>query len=123
MLNDERPIDRIKKLAQWYIDKKALPSMKAFELSCGLSEAYIKNMYETIKGNTGVDSIAKIYKTYKSVSLEWLVLGEGEMLTTSEEEAIANAKEASKGYSALLFMQRMMKKMSKEELKAIIEKL
>ena len=102
-MNEERPIDRIKKLAQWYIDHDALSGMKAFEVSAGLSPAYVKNLHLTKVGNPSVDAVAKIYRTFKGVSLKWLVLGEGDMFTVPEDEAIKNA--------------------SKEELQAILEKL
>lgn len=124
MKNEERPIDRIKTLAQWFIDHHALSGMKAFELSAGLSPAYIKNLYLTKSGNPGVDTVAKIYKTFKGVSLEWLVLGEGDMLTVSEEEAIQTAVEASKEYMIEGHIRRMLNRnVSKEELKAIIDKI
>lgn len=122
-MNEERPIDRIKKLAQWYIDHDALSGMKAFEVSAGLSPAYVKNLHLTKVGNPSVDAVAKIYRTFKGVSLEWLVLGEGDMLTVPEDEAIKNAMEASKEYMIEGHMRRLLKNASKEELQAILEKL
>ena len=119
----ERPIDRIKQLAQWYIDHDALSGMKAFEVSAGLSPAYIKNLHLTKVGNPGVDAVVKIYRTFKGVSLEWLVLGEGDMFTIPEEEAIKNAMEASKEYMIEGHMRRLLKNASKEELQAILDKL
>lgn len=124
MMNEERPIDRIKKLAQWYIDHHALSGMKAFETSAGLSPAYVKNLHATEVGNPGVDAVAKIYKTFTGVSLNWLVLGEGEMFTIPEEEAIRNAEEAAKEYMISSHLKRMLNRnVTKEELKALIDKI
>lgn len=122
-MNEERPIDRIKKLAQWYIDHDALSGMKAFEVSAGLSPTYVKNLHLTKVGNPSVDAVAKIYRTFKGVSLKWLVLGEGDMFTIPEDEAIKNAMEASKEYMIEGHMRRLLKNASKEELQAILDKL
>lgn len=62
-----------------------------FEKMCGISNYYIRNICATEKGNPGVDIIAKIYTTFPSVSLEWLVLGKGSMLKNKNEEAALNA--------------------------------
>ena len=93
--NDNRPAARIKQLAQWYIDHKAFRGMNTFEMACGLSPRYVKNIYATEKGNPSVDVIAHIYRTFKGVSLEWLVLGDGNMFTVSDAMAIRYAKDAT----------------------------
>ena len=86
--NENRPIDRVYALAQWMVEHKALKSVYAFEKLCGLSNLYIRNLRATEKGNTGVDTIAKIYDAVPSVSLEWLVMGRGRMFKKKDEKEI-----------------------------------
>jgi len=92
---EDRPADRLKQLAQWYIDHKVFRGMNMFEEACGLSERYVKNLCATVKGNPGVDSIAKVYQTFRGVSLHWLVLGEGDMFTVDEDEALRAGRDAT----------------------------
>ena len=119
----ERPVDRIRQLARWYIDNGAITSVKSFEIAAGLSSNYIKNLYQTEKGNPGVDTVAKIYRTFAGVSLKWLVLGEGKMFTIPDEKALENARDAVRDYKVMRGVKRMLGKHSKEELIAIIEKM
>ena len=92
---NERPVDRIRQLSKFYISHKVFRGENTFESACGLSYRYVKNLCLTKHGNPGVDTIVKIYRTFRGVSLEWLVLGEGEMFTVSEEEALRAARDAT----------------------------
>ena len=91
----DRPADRIMLLAQFYIDHKAVKSISVFEDACGLGARYVKNLAATTHGNSGVDTVARIYRTFKGINLHWLVLGEGDMFTVSEEDALRYARDAT----------------------------
>lgn len=123
-----RPVDRIKQLAQWYKAKGVISSINMFEEVCGFSKNYIKNLHETKIGNPSVDVIAKIYKTFSGVSLHWLVLGEGDMFTVSELEVISAGNQAvkdcvkSKKVRKLL-NNKVLNGMTREEKLELIEKL
>ena len=82
----ERPIDRIRALADWLIEKKVVKSITQFENVCGMSPKYIRNLRATEKGNPGVETIAGIYDVFPSVSLKWLVTGKGGMFPPSKNE-------------------------------------
>ena len=91
MENDnERPIDRIKQVADWLTEKKIVKSVNAFERVCGLSHLYIRNLSATEKGNPGMDVAAKIYAAFPSLNLEWLVTGKGKMWKKKEDDALIN---------------------------------
>ena len=90
-----RPADRIKHLAQWYIDHKVFRGINTFEKACGFSERYVKNICATEHGNPGVETIANIVRRFKDVSLQWLVLGDGKMFTVDDNTAIRHAKDAT----------------------------
>ena len=77
--NTNRPVDRIRQLADWLIANEVLKSMYAFEKICNLSKHYVKNLSATEKGNCGIDTVANIYEVFPSVNLEWLVCGKGKM--------------------------------------------
>lgn len=85
MENKERPIDRIRQLADWLIEHNVIRSLVKFEEVCGLSKNYVKNLSATGKGNPGVDTIASIYDAFPSVSLKWLIAGKGSMFTSRNE--------------------------------------
>lgn len=57
-----------------YIIETEKLSMAAFEVRCGLSNGYVRNIKETI----GTDKLSTILKTFPNVNWEWLVHGEGE---------------------------------------------
>lgn len=123
-----RPADRIRELAQFYVSHKVFRGVKTFEAVCGLSKFYVKNISATTHGNPGVDIIAKIYKTFPGVSLYWLVLGEGEMLTVSEDEAVRAARDACAGYNKeskinSILNNKILKDMSREEKLDFVDKL
>lgn len=54
-------------------------SRAAFERACGLSNGYVNN----IKGNIGAKALEGILRAYPSVNRDWLLYGEGSMLTPS----------------------------------------
>lgn len=117
---EERTADRIKKLAQFYIDHKVFRGMNMFEEACGLSGRYVKNLCATVHGNPGVDTIASIYRTFRGVNLYWLVLGEGEMFTIDEEEAARAGRDATDEFKKKAKIRSMLnnktlKDMTREE--------
>ena len=118
-----RPIDRIKAIAQFYIDNGALASMKNFEEACDLSSNYVKNLSATQKGNPGVDVVAKIYRTFKGISLNYIILGEGDMFTIPWKEALDAAKEIGENYKLTRSIRRMLKDKSKDEILDIIKNM
>lgn len=119
----ERPIDRIKAIAQFYIDNGALASMKNFEEACNLSSMYVKNLSATQKGNPGVDVVAKIYRTFRGISLNYIILGEGDMFTIPWKEALDAAKEIGENYKLTRSIRRMLKDKSKDEILDIIKNM
>ena len=125
---ENRSADRIKQLAQFYISHKVFRSLQTFEEACGLSKFYIKNLCATVHGNAGVDTIAKIYRTFKGVNLHWLVLGEGAMFDVSEVEAIRNAQIACEDVKKEakiknLLNSKVLKGMTREEKLDFVDKL
>jgi hypothetical protein bfra3_16308 len=70
--------ERIKDVAQYY----GL-SIRAFEERCGLGRGNISNMGN--ESGIGSDKLSKIIDTFPEVSLNWLVMGTGRMLTGEEE--------------------------------------
>ena len=123
-----RPADRIRQLAQWYIDHKVFRGMATFEGASGLSARYVKNLCGTTHGNPGVDTIASIYKTFRGVSLEWLVLGDGEMFTVSEDDAVRYGKDAVADFEKeakvrSILNNKKLKGMTREEKLALMRKI
>ena len=85
----------------------------AFEKACGLSNGYIRNF----KGNLGSDKLSNILVAFPELSKDWLLYGEGEMLTGSKSDKPAEVQPVSDG-SLVEYLQRKMK-----ELEGKIEKL
>ena len=86
MENNTKLSDRLKK----FIDFKGL-SINKFSASVQASNSYFNKV---LKNNTsiGSDRMEKIIRTYPEISPEWLLTGEGTMLTykTSNEQKILN---------------------------------
>lgn len=59
-------------------------SMRSFEESCNLGRGNISNM--TNESSLGSDKLSKIIDKYPEVSLEWLVIGTGDMLRSDNSE-------------------------------------
>ena len=124
----DRAADRIRLLVQFYIDHKAIKNMKTFEDACGLSPRYVKNLSGTTHGNAGVDTIAKIYRTFGGVNLHWLVLGDGDMFTVSEENALRYARDATadavkKSKIRSMLNSKAFKGMTREEKMDLVEQI
>lgn len=60
--------------------------MRKFEEKCGLGRGNISNMKSD--GSIGSDKLAKIIDTYPKVAIEWLLIGQGEMLKAMREERV-----------------------------------
>lgn len=55
-------------------------SVRQFELKCGLSGGYVKN----IKNGLGRQKLNDVLNAFPEISREWLILGTGEMLRTPQ---------------------------------------
>jgi len=55
-------------------------SGREFSKSCGFSESY----YSSISDGIGADKLNKIISKYPSISVRWIITGEGEMLRNLE---------------------------------------
>ena len=123
-----RPADRIKQLAQFYVDHKVFRGVNVFEGVCGLSKRYIKNLCATEHGNPGVDTIIKIYRTFEGINLHWLVLGDGDMFTVSDDNAVRYGLEASLDYKKeqkvrSVMNNKILKGMTREEKMELMERI
>lgn len=124
----ERSADRIRQLAQFYIGHKAFRGMNMFEKACGLSPKYVNNLCSTACGNAGVDTIAAIYRTFRGINLHWLVLGEGDMFTIGEDEAVRAAKDATADMKMeqkvrSVLNSKTLKGMTREEKMELVERI
>ena len=82
METNERSIDRLDAFCKWCISQKLVKSRSDFEGKCGMGRAYLRNsLSPTNKGNIGADVMASVKRTFHMLNLDWLVLGEGNMLT------------------------------------------
>ena len=125
---NNRPVDRIKQLAQFYVDHKVFRGVTMFERACGFSQFYVKNLCQTVHGNPGVDTIATIYRKFKVVSLEWLVLGEGKMFTVSDDEAVRIAKDSTCDFKKeekirKVLNNKLLKGMTREEKMELMQRI
>lgn len=83
-MEKERSIDRLYIFCKWCIENDLVHSLRDFELQCGLAIGYIRNSaLPTNKGSIGADVIASVKRAFPMLSLDWLVLGEGNMVTTT----------------------------------------
>jgi hypothetical protein len=64
-----------------YLERKNL-SPYVFEKNCGISNGYISKQTKG-KGTIGSKIVSKITARYKDLSVNWLMTGEGQMLTTT----------------------------------------
>lgn len=60
--------------------------MRKFEEKCGLGRGNISNMKSD--GSIGSDKLAKIIDAYPKIAIEWLLIGQGEMLKAMREERV-----------------------------------
>ena len=82
-MENERSIDRLYAFCKWCVANKLVHSLRDFELQCGLAKGYIRNSaLPTNKGSIGADVMASVKRAFPMLSLDWLVLGEGNMVTT-----------------------------------------
>lgn len=126
--NQNRPVDRIRALAQFYIDHKVIRSVRVFEEACGLSQRYIKNLYLTEKGNPGVETIAQIVRKFNGINLEWLVLGEGKMFNVDDNTAIRYAKDATADFKKedkirAVLKNKVLQGMTREEKLELVQRV
>lgn len=60
-------------------------SIKRFEEQCGLSNGYVSSM----RKGFGSEKLNNVLKEFPELSREWLLYGEGEMLSTTESSEAA----------------------------------
>ena len=79
---NERSIDRLDAFCKWCVKEKLVHSRSDFEVKCGMGRAYLRDsLAASNKGNIGADIMASVKRTFPMLNLDWLVLGEGSMLT------------------------------------------
>ena len=71
-----------------YLDSKGITENRA-TVECGLSQGLI-HQAKSGKSDIGYKSIEKILKTYQDINREWLLYGQGEMLSIGAIEAHAS---------------------------------
>lgn len=71
-----------------YLDSKGITENRA-TVECGLSQGLI-HQAKSGKSDIGYKSIEKILKTYQDINREWLLYGQGEMLSIGSIEAHAS---------------------------------
>ena len=71
-----------------YLDSKGITENRA-TVECGLSQGLI-HQAKSGKSDIGYKSIEKILKTYQDINREWLLYGQGEMLSIGYIEAHAS---------------------------------
>lgn len=65
-------------------------STRAFEVSCGLSNGFVKNISKGI----GADKMRSILQIYPQLNSDWLITGEGNMLRSTIEQKIGDVKDS-----------------------------
>lgn len=82
-MENERAIDRLSQFCSWLIENGLVNSRSDFEVQCGLGKSYIKNsILPSSKGSIGADIIANVKRAFPMLNLDWLILGDGSMVTT-----------------------------------------
>ena len=82
-MENERSIDRLYAFCKWCIENNLVHSLRDFEAQCGLAIGYVRNsMLPSNKGSIGADVMASVKRAFPMLSLDWLVLGEGNIVTT-----------------------------------------
>lgn len=71
-----------------YLDSKGITENRA-TVECGLSQGLI-HQAKSGKSDIGYKSIEKILKTYQDINREWLLYGQGEMLSIGSIAAHAS---------------------------------
>lgn len=86
MENDkkERAIDRLAIFCSWCISNGLTKSTRDFELQCGIGTGYLRNSsLPKSKGTIGSELLASIKRVFPMLNLDWIILGEGNMLTNA----------------------------------------
>lgn len=60
-------------------------TMKEFETRCGLSTGYVTSM----RKGYGADKLNNVLKAFPQLNRDWLLYGEGSMLSASEPDSIS----------------------------------
>lgn len=60
-------------------------TMKEFETKCGLSTGYVTSM----RKGYGADKLNNVLKAFPQLNRDWLLYGEGSMLSASEPDSIS----------------------------------
>ena len=80
-MENGRSIDRLIAFVEWCKQQNLVKNDYEFENICGLGRSYLYNMSKRTKGSMGSDVVAAVKKTFPMINLDWLIIGEGDMLT------------------------------------------
>lgn len=110
-MENERSIDRLYAFCKWCVENGLANSLRDFEMQCGLAIGYIRNSsLPTNKGSIGADVMASVKRAFPMLSLDWLVLGEGNMVTTTPAGGyVARYQKLEKAFSEIEDIVRKMK--------------
>lgn len=67
-------LDRLKK-----VHEHSGLTLRAFAINCGISQPTLDKQFKGLRG-VSIETISSVLTAYPSVSAEWLIRGEGEML-------------------------------------------
>lgn len=82
----ERPVERLRKFAQWAKLNGYVKGENSFERACGLSTRYIANSLLTGRsGDMTTAIIARIFDKFPMLNLVWLCTGRGEMINPCQQ--------------------------------------
>ena len=84
MIENEMEKESVKERVYAFLQHKGI-SIKRFEEQCGLSNGYVSSM----RKGFGSEKLNNVLKEFPELSREWLLYGEGEMLSTTDSPEAA----------------------------------
>lgn len=82
---------------------------KDMAIAAGLNTGYLSDLISGKRENPGIETILKIANRF-NVSLNYLLLGEGEMFLPDKEEVLKKEKELKLGFDNIDDLYRLMKR-------------
>lgn len=82
---------------------------KEMALAAGVNTGYLSDLINGKRENPGIETILKIANRF-NVSLNYLLLGEGEMFLPDKEEVLKKEKELKLGFDNIDDLYRIMKR-------------
>jgi transcriptional regulator with XRE-family HTH domain len=86
---------------------------KEMAIAAGLNTGYLSDLISGKRENPGIETILKIANRF-NVSLNYLLLGEGEMFLPDKEEVLKKEKELKLGFDNIDDLYRVMKRKPSE---------